>query len=59
LLDKGIHPLKIADGFEKACDIAVKRLDQIKEEINITKNNYDYLRKCAMTALGSKVVSQC
>ena len=23
LLDKGIHPLKIADGFEKACEIAV------------------------------------
>jgi T-complex protein 1 subunit epsilon len=27
LLDKGIHPLKIADGFERACDIAVKRID--------------------------------
>jgi len=29
LLDKGIHPLKIADGFERACDIAVKRIDSI------------------------------
>lgn len=29
LLDKGIHPLKIADGFEKACDIAVSRIDTI------------------------------
>jgi T-complex protein 1 subunit epsilon len=29
LLDKGIHPLKIADGFEKACDIAIKKLDSI------------------------------
>lgn len=27
LLDKGIHPLKIADGFEKACDIAVKKIE--------------------------------
>jgi T-complex protein 1 subunit epsilon len=35
LLDKGIHPLKIADGFEKACDIAVKRIEEIQEEINI------------------------
>merc|ERR1712166_488065 len=59
LLDKGIHPLKIADGFEKACDIAVKKLGQIQEELNISKNNHEYLRKCAMTALGSKVVSQC
>jgi len=49
--------LKIADGFEKACDIAVKKLDSIKEEVNIQKNNHEYLRKCAMTALGSKVVS--
>ena len=59
LLDKGIHPLKIADGFEKACDIAFKKLDSICEDINITKNNYNNLKKCAMTALGSKVVSQC
>jgi len=58
-LDKGIHPLKIADGFEKACDIAVDKLNHIQEELNITKNNYGFLRKCAMTALGSKVVSQC
>lgn len=57
LLDKGLHPLKIADGFEKACDIALKKLDSIQEELNVMKNNYGNLRKCAMTALGSKVVS--
>jgi len=59
LLDKGLHPLKIADGFDKACDIAIKKLDSIQEELNVMKNNYANLRKCAMTALGSKVVSQC
>ena len=59
LLDKGLHPLKIADGFEKACDIAIRKLDSIQEELNVMKNNYANLRKCAMTALGSKVVSQC
>ena len=58
-MDKGIHPLKIADGFEKACDIAVAKLDTIQEELNITKNNHQNLRKCAKTALGSKVVSSC
>jgi T-complex protein 1 subunit epsilon len=58
-LDKGLHPLKIADGFEKACDIAVSKLENICEEINILKNDHAYLKKCAMTALGSKVVSQC
>jgi len=59
LLDRGIHPLKIADGFDKACDIAVKRVDEIQEAINISKNNYEFLRNCAKTALGSKVVSKC
>ena len=59
LLDKGIHPLKIADGFEQACEIAVKKLSSIQEELDISKNNYEFLRKCAMTALGSKVVSKC
>lgn len=59
LLDKGIHPLKIADGFEQACEIAVKRVEEIAEELDISKNNYEFLRKCATTALGSKVVSKC
>lgn len=27
LLDKGLHPLKISDGFDIAVDIAVKRLE--------------------------------
>ena len=59
LLDKGIHPLRIADGFEKACDIAVKRIESIQEEIDILKNDNEFLKKCAVTALGSKVVSKC
>ena len=59
LLDKGIHPLKIADGFENACDIACKKLEDVKEEVDIKKHDYQYLKDCAKTALGSKVVSKC
>lgn len=59
LLDKGIHPLKIADGFEQACEIAVAKVNDIAEPIDIKKNDYEFLRKCATTALGSKVVSKC
>jgi T-complex protein 1 subunit epsilon len=59
LLDKGIHRLKIADGFERACEIAVKRVHEISEELDISTNNYEFLRKCATTALGSNVVSKC
>ena len=35
LLDKGIHPLKIADGFEKACEMAVDRVESIATELDI------------------------
>jgi len=59
LIDKGIHPLKIADGFEKACDIAVKKIEEIQQEIDINKKEHEFLKKCAITALGSKVVSKC
>lgn len=59
LLEKGIHPLRIADGFEQACDIAVNRIEEIQEELDIFKNNNAKLLSCAKTALGSKVVSKC
>merc|ERR1712166_30376 len=59
LLEKGIHPLKIADGFDQACDIAVARVRAVQQELDIKKNDYSYLRKCATTSLGSKVVSKC
>lgn len=58
LLDKGIHPLKVADGFEKACEIAVKKIEDIAIELDIEENKNEELIKCAMTALGSKVVSK-
>ena len=51
--------MKIADGFDQACDIAVARCLEVQEELDIQKNNYEFLRKCATTALGSKVVSKC
>jgi len=59
LLEKGIHPLKVADGFDQACEIAVKRVKEIQQELDIKKNNFEKLRSCATTALGSKVVSKC
>lgn len=37
LLDKGMHPLKIADGYDRACDVAVARMKEIAEEIDIFK----------------------
>ncbi len=58
LLDKGIHPLKITDGYEKACERCLEKLDEISTELNITEKDHEELIKCAMIALGSKVVSK-
>lgn len=56
-LEKGLHPLRIADGFEKAADVAVNEVTRISREIDIHADNHAALMKAAMTALGSKVVS--
>ena len=58
LLDKGLHPLQIIEGFDKGCEIAINHLDTIKNEINFKENNYENLKKAAKTALCSKVVSK-
>ena len=57
LLEKGIHPLRIADGFERAAEIAVQEVTRISREIDIQGDNHAALIKAAMTALGSKAVS--
>jgi len=59
LLEKGIHPLKIASGFDVACDMASSRLDEISRPVNIWENEHENLVRTAITALGSKIVSKC
>mmetsp|Transcript_118621 Transcript_118621/g.281567 ORF Transcript_118621/g.281567 Transcript_118621/m.281567 type:complete len:544 (-) Transcript_118621:126-1757(-) len=57
LIEKGIHPLRIATGFEKACEVAVKKVSEIAKVVDIQADDQAALRKAASTALGSKVVS--
>ncbi|XP_022120968.1 T-complex protein 1 subunit epsilon [Pieris rapae] len=59
LLDKGIHPIRIADGFELAAATALAHLDSISEAFPVSKNTREHLIKVAMTTLGSKVVVKC
>jgi len=35
LIDKGLHPLKISDGYDKACDVATAHLEKLSEDIDI------------------------
>ena len=58
LIDKGIHPLTVTEGFDKACEYAIKYLESIHAKIDIQENKNEELIKGAMTALGSKVVSK-
>jgi T-complex protein 1 subunit epsilon len=55
LLDRGIHPVRVAEGFEAACEIAVKHLEEIADRIEFGP---DLLTKTASTTLNSKIVNK-
>lgn len=57
LLDRGIHPVRIAEGFEKAADVAIARLGHIAHTIEFSADNVDPLVTTAMTTLSSKIVN--
>merc|ERR1740129_1218648 len=35
LIEKGIHPLRIATGYEKACEASVRRVEEIARTVDI------------------------
>jgi T-complex protein 1 subunit epsilon len=57
LLDKGIHPVRVAEGFEKAAEVAVRRLDEIAENVPFSSDNIEPLVTTAMTTLNSKIIN--
>jgi len=59
LIDKGIHAIRIADGFELAAQCAVKNLEKIADEYKIDPSNTDNLIRTAKTTLGSKIINKC
>jgi len=59
LLERGIHPVKVAGGFERACDIAVAHLEEIADEIKWSVEDTTALLDTARTTLSSKIVSRC
>jgi chaperonin GroEL (HSP60 family) len=34
LLDRGIHPIRIADGYEKASEVAIAELDRVADTVS-------------------------
>ena len=55
LITRGIHPIRVVDGFERACKVAVKHLDKISDIVDFTKDNIENLFKTTVTSLGSKM----
>eukprot|EP00545_Synedropsis_sp_CCMP1620_P000640 CAMPEP_0119014278 /NCGR_PEP_ID=MMETSP1176-20130426/9451_1 /TAXON_ID=265551 /ORGANISM="Synedropsis recta cf, Strain CCMP1620" /LENGTH=533 /DNA_ID=CAMNT_0006967433 /DNA_START=119 /DNA_END=1720 /DNA_ORIENTATION=- len=53
LLQKGVHPVRIAQGYEKATLIAIEKLNAIADTLD---NQRDTLLKTAKTTLNSKIV---
>ena len=56
LLKKGIHPMRIAEGLEKAAAVAIDTLEKIAEPMDIHSNNHQALLTTAMTSLSSKIL---
>merc|ERR1712115_698848 len=59
LIDKGIHTIRIADGFELAAQCAIKNLDKIADEFKIDIKDTSNLVRTAKTTLGSKIINKC
>jgi T-complex protein 1 subunit epsilon len=59
LIDKGIHPIRIADGFEMAAKCAIKNLEKIADTYVIDPAHTENLVKTAKTTLGSKIINKC
>lgn len=58
LLSRGIHPLRIAKGFEIAAERAVAHLQSISEQVEFGIDNTKPLEDIVATSLGSKIVNR-
>lgn len=57
LLDRGLHPVRISEGFEQAAEVALKHLNSISDTVVFSKENTTPLVDTAMTTLSSKIIN--
>ena len=55
LLDRGIHPIRVAEGYEMASKVAVATLDNIAAKFEFSRDNFEPLVETCMTTLSSKM----
>merc|ERR1719217_702178 len=58
LLDRGIHPMRVAEGYDRACAVATKHLEEIADVFEYSLENKEKLIQVAMTTLSSKIVNR-
>eukprot|EP00608_Synchroma_pusillum_P012721 CAMPEP_0198419868 /NCGR_PEP_ID=MMETSP1452-20131203/474_1 /TAXON_ID=1181717 /ORGANISM="Synchroma pusillum, Strain CCMP3072" /LENGTH=541 /DNA_ID=CAMNT_0044140005 /DNA_START=66 /DNA_END=1691 /DNA_ORIENTATION=- len=57
LLDRGLHPVRIAEGFEHAADVAVEHLRTIATQVEFSAEEKSFLVDTAQTTLSSKIIN--
>lgn len=57
LLEKGLHPVRISEGFELASEVAFRHLETISDRVEFTAANTLPLIDTAMTTLSSKIIN--
>ena len=57
LLGRGIHPVRIAEGFEKAAEVAIQTLGDISDRVEFSGDDTEPLVTTAMTTLSSKIIN--
>lgn len=55
LLERGIHPIRVAEGYEMASRIAVENLERIANKFDFGVTNLEPLIQTCMTTLSSKM----
>src|SRR5512136_1379577 len=56
LIDKGVHPTVIIDGYRKAAEKALETLEKIAISVGSTEKSW--MKKVAMTSMASKLVAE-
>lgn len=57
LLDRGIHPVRIGQGFDQACEIAKAHLASVSDTVTFSLTDTQPLIDTAMTTLSSKIIN--
>uniref|UniRef100_A0A7S1GCY1 T-complex protein 1 subunit epsilon n=1 Tax=Bicosoecida sp. CB-2014 TaxID=1486930 RepID=A0A7S1GCY1_9STRA len=58
LLDRGLHPMRVAEGFDKAAEMCVAKLAEISTTVPFSAEDTSPLVETAMTTLSSKIVNR-